>query len=361
MNADVKKTKVLIVDDSPTVLEHLTRIFNATERLKVIGTARNGREAVEFVRHIRPDIITMDVNMPVMNGLEATREIMSTDPIPIVILSASWEPGEVQKSFLAVEAGALASFAKPSGVASADSAESIRELVANIEALARIKLVRRRGPSTFPSLNENRAASPVNNGRRLRNPGIVVIGVSTGGPPVLQCILAGLAKDFMLPVLVVQHISKGFTQGLADWLAGTSALPVALGRHGDLIRSGQIIIAPDDYHMEIGSNEQVILASDEPEQGLRPAVARLYRSAGAVYGHRTIAVLLTGMGSDGAREMLDIKNQGGVTIAQDEKSCVVYGMPKAAMQLNAVKHVLSPEEIVKMLNLLSAEMERTTL
>jgi len=361
MNADVKKTKVLIVDDSPTVLEHLTRIFNATERLKVIGTARNGREAVEFVHHIRPDIITMDVNMPVMNGLEATREIMSTDPIPIVILSASWEPGEVQKSFLAVEAGALASFAKPSGVASADSAESIRELVANIEALARIKLVRRRGPSTFSSLNENRAASPVNNGRRLRNPGIVVIGVSTGGPPVLQCILAGLEKDFRFSVLVVQHISKGFTQGLADWLGGTSALPVALGRQGDLLNPGQVIIAPEDHHMEVGADEQVVLTVDEPEQGLRPAASRLFHSAAALYGNRTIAVLLTGMGNDGAREMLDIKNQGGVTIAQDEKSCVVYGMPKASIQLNAVKHVLSPEEIVKMLNRLSGEMERTTL
>jgi len=355
MNADVKKIGVLVVDDSPTVLGYLTHIFSATGKLQVIGTACNGRDALEFVRHTRPDIITMDVTMPVMNGLEATREIMSTDPIPIVILSASWDPGEVQQSFKAVEAGALASFAKPSGVASAENDESIRELVSSLEALARIKLVRRRDTSTFSPRNGNAVASPVTNGRRLRNPRIVVIGVSTGGPPVLHRILAELAKDFAFPVLIVQHISKGFSQGLVDWLGGTSALPVALGRHGDLIKRGQVIIAPDDTHMEVGSDEQVILAADEPEQGLRPAVSRLFRSAAAVYGNRTIAVLLTGMGNDGAREMLDIKERGGETIAQDESSCVVYGMPKAAVQLNAVKHVLSPEEIVKMLNRVSAE------
>ncbi len=355
---NTEKTKVLIVDDSPTVVEYLTRIFNATGRLQVIGTARNGKEAVDFVRHTRPDIITMDVIMPVMNGFEATREIMSTDPIPIVILSASWDPAEVQQSFKAMEAGALASFAKPSGVASAGNAESIRELVANLEALAHIKLVRRRPLVTRLLPNETAAAAPVANARPLRNPGIVVIGVSTGGPPVLRCILAGLAKDFALPVLIVQHISKGFTQGLVDWLGGTSALPVTLGRHGELLSPGRIIVAPDDYHMEVGADEQVVLTVDEPEQGLRPAAARLFRSAAAVYGHCTIAVILTGMGNDGAREMRDIKDRGGVTIAQDEKSCVVYGMPKAAAELNAVKHVLSPPEIVNTLNRLAAEMER---
>ncbi len=356
MSVAVNKTKVLIVDDSPTVLECLTRIFNATGRLQVIGTARNGKEAVDFVRHTRPDIITMDIIMPVMNGFEATREIMSTDPIPIVILSASWEPAEVQQSFKAMEAGALASFAKPSGMANEANAESLRELVANMEALARIKLVRRRAPAARPAPNET--AAPVANARPLRNPGIVVIGVSTGGPPVLQCILAGLAKDFKFPVLIVQHISKGFTQGLVDWLGGTSALPVTLGRHGELLSPGRIIVAPDDYHMGVGADEQVVLSADEPEQGLRPAAARLFRSAAAVYGNRTIAVILTGMGSDGAREMVDIRDRGGVTIAQDEQSCVVYGMPKAAAELNAVKHVLSPPEIANMLNRLSAEMER---
>ncbi len=359
MNADVKKTKVLVVDDSPTVLEYLTHIFNATGRLQVIGTARNGKEAVDFVRHTRPDIITMDVHMPVMNGLEATREIMSTDPIPIVILGASWDPGEVQQSFKAVEAGALASFAKPSGMATADSAEAIRELVANIEALACIKLVRRSALFTRPLTNEIRTATSVPNARQLLNPGIVVIGVSTGGPPVLQCILAGLAKDFKFPVLIVQHISKGFTQGLVDWLGGTSVLPVAIGKHGERLRPGQVLVAPDDHHMEVGAGEQIVLTVDEPEQSLRPAVARLFRSAAAVYGHRTIAVLLTGMGSDGAREMLNIKDRGGVTIAQDERSCVVYGMPKAAAQLNAVKHVLSPPEIVNTLNRLAAETKST--
>ena len=355
MNADAKKIKVLIVDDSPTVLECLTHIFDSTGTLQVIGAARNGKEAVDFVRHTRPDIITMDVQMPVMNGLEATREIMSTDPIPIVILSASWDPGEVEQSFKAVEAGALASFAKPSGMASTDSAESIRELVANIEALARVKLVRRCALSRPRAKNGTGADHVVNNTRQLRNTGIVVIGVSTGGPPVLQCILAGLVKDFKFPVLIVQHISKGFTQGLVDWLGGTSVLPVTLGRHGDLLSPGQVMIAPDDHHMEVGANEQVVLTVDEPEQGLRPAVSSLFRSASAVYGQRTIAVLLTGMGTDGAREMLDIKDRGGMTIVQDEKSCVVHGMPKAAVQLNAVRHVLSPAEIANTLNRLSAE------
>ena len=355
MNVPTPKVRVLVVDDSPTVLQYLTHVFNATGTLQVIGTACNGREAVDFVRHTKPDIITMDIRMPVMDGLEATREIMSTDPIPIVILSASWDPGEVQQSFKAVEAGALASFAKPAGMASADSAESIRQLVANLEALARIKLVRRSMSATQSWRRGSEAGPLANNVRRLRNPGVVVIGVSTGGPPVLRCILAELAQDFTFPILIVQHMSKGFTQGLVDWLGGSSTLPVALGRHGDLLRPGQVVVAPDDYHMEVGQDEQLVLCPDDPEQGLRPVASRLFRSAAAVYGSRTIAVLLTGMGSDGARELLEIKDRGGVTIAQDEKSCVVYGMPKAAVQLNAVNHVLGPLEIAKMLNRLTTE------
>jgi two-component system chemotaxis response regulator CheB len=355
VNTDARKIKVLIVDDSPTVVMYLKHLFNSTDTLQVIGTACNGKKAVEFVRHTRPDIITMDVRMPVMDGFEATREIMSTDPIPIVILSANFDPVEVEQSFRAVEAGALASFAKPSGMASAENAKDIRELVAAMEALAHVKLVRRRAPAPPRAQNGPEAVSAVNSIRKLRNPGIVVIGVSTGGPPVLQAILAGLAKDFKFPVLIVQHISKGFTQGLADWLGNTSALPVMLGRHGDLLSPGRVMLAPDDRHMEVGADEQIVLTEDAPDQGLRPAVSRLFYSASAVYGPRAIAVLLTGMGSDGAREMLNIKDRGGVTIAQDEGSCVVYGMPKVAVQLNAVKHVLSPAEIVNTLNGLSAK------
>lgn len=355
MNTSVRKIKVLIVDDSPTVLECLKHIFNSTSKLQVIGSARNGKEAIEFVRHTRPDIITMDVRMPVMDGFEATREIMSTDPIPIVILSANWDPIEVEQSFKAVEAGALASFAKPSGIASPDNAKDIRELVTAIESLAHVKLVRRRVSSTPRAQNVTGVNHALDSSRELRNSGIVVIGVSTGGPPVLQCILAGLAKDFKYPVLIVQHISKGFTQGLADWLGNTSVLPVMLGRHGDLLKPGRVLLAPDDCHMEVGADEQVVLTMDEPDHSLRPAVSRLFSTASAVYGSRTIAVLLTGMGSDGAREMLDIKERGGMTIAQDEGSCVVYGMPKVAVQMSAVKLVLSPAEIANALNRLSAK------
>ena len=349
------RVKVLVVDDSPTARQYLTHIFNATGTLQVIGTASNGQEALDFVRRTKPDIITMDINMPVMDGLEATREIMCTDPVPIVILSASWDPREVQQSFRAVEAGALASFAKPSGMASVDSAESTRELVANIEALARIKLVRRNGWASGAgpcSKVANHAGTPA---RRLRNPGVVVIGVSTGGPPVLQCILSRLARDFRFPVLIVQHISQGFSQGLVDWLRSSSALPIALGRQGDLLRPGQVVVAPDDCHLEVGGEEQVVLSRSEPEHGLRPAVSRLFHSAATVYGRLSIAVLLTGMGSDGARELLEIRDQGGVTIAQDERSCVVYGMPKVAVELHAVNHVLCPVDIAKTLNRLSAE------
>jgi two-component system chemotaxis response regulator CheB len=355
VNTDARKIKVLIVDDSPTVLVYLKHLFNSTGTLEVIGSACNGKKAVEFVRHTRPDIITMDVRMPVMDGFEATREIMSTDPIPIVILSANFDPVEVEQSFRAVEAGALASFAKPSGMANAKNAKDIRELVAAIEALAHVKLVRRRPPVQPRAQDGSEAVHAVNSIRKLWNKGIVVIGVSTGGPPVLQEILTGLAKDFKFPVLIVQHISKGFTQGLVDWLGSTSNLPVMLGRHGDVLSPGRVVLAPDDRHMEVSADEQIVLTADEPDQGLRPAVSRLFGSVSAVYGPRTIAVLLTGMGSDGAREMLDIRDRGGVTIAQNEGSCVVYGMPKVAVQLNAVKHVLSPAEIVNMLNGLSAK------
>jgi two-component system chemotaxis response regulator CheB len=348
--------KVLIVEDSQVVREFLTYVLSSDPDIQVIGTASNGEEAIKMISDKSPDVVTMDINMPKMDGFEATRIIMETTPTPIVIVSASWDPEEVQKTFRAMEAGALAAVRKPVGVAHPDYKDQAKELIQTVKLMSEVKVVRRhsrikhgKGISAGLAVKD---LIPLTTDVK-----IVAIGASTGGPPVIETILSRLSKDSCAPLLIVQHIAPGFVQGFADWLANSCRIPVKIATRHEFPLPGHAYIAPDGVHMGMDTSGRIVFEGSEPENGLRPAVSYLFRSVANVFGKNIVGVLLTGMGKDGAKELKMMKEKGAITIAQDEESCVVYGMPGEAVNLNAATYVLSPPKIAELLaGLLKAKM-----
>jgi two-component system chemotaxis response regulator CheB len=332
--------KVLVVDDSPTAREFIAHAITGPD-IRVIGTASDGNEAVEFVKRTRPDVITMDIYMPGMGGLEATRRIMETNPVPIIIVSGNWDPREVETTFRAMEAGALAIVHRPQGIGHPGHKAAVKELIETLRLMSEVKVVRR-----WPSVRTTVAEAPAPP-RSLPHGEIelVAIGASTGGPPVLQTILSGLPRDFPAPVLIVQHMATGFLQGMVDWLGETCPMPLKIAAFGENVLPGHVYFAPDGHHMGIESRNKIVLTAEAPEHGARPSVSYLFRSVAKSYGGTAAGVLLTGMGRDGAEEMKALKEKGAATIAQDRESSVVYGMPAAAVELGAADYVLSPQQI----------------
>lgn len=338
--------RVLVVEDSPTVRELLISILSSDPAIEVVATAQTGEEALEAVERSRPDVVTMDVHMPRMNGFDATRRIMETHPTPIVIVSGTADASDTTKAFRAVESGALAILQKPSGLGHPKHEQSAADLVRAVKLMSEVKVVRRwarfrpvETHSPLPVHGEFRV-QPTQTQIRL-----VAIGASTGGPPALQTILAGLPKAFPVPIVIVQHIAAGFTQGLVEWLAQSSKLPVHLPTHGQLVLPGCAYVAPDGLQIAMSADGRIQLSADEPENGLRPSVSYLFRSVANVYGSGAVGVLLTGMGKDGALELKAMKEQGAITIAQDLESSVVHGMPGEAIKLGAASYVFPPEKI----------------
>ncbi len=332
---------VLLVDDSPSSRLLLRHILNADTRFAILGEVGSGADALAFLKKRRPDVIVMDIHMPGMDGYETTREIMQTHPLPIVICTGVPSPDEASDKFLALDAGALALVAKPAGPGHPQHAETAAKLVETIALMSEIRVVKRwprervlRGSPASPRPSSKPSAIDV-----------IAIGTSTGGPPVLQAILAGLPADLPAPVMIVQHISVGFLPGLVEWLQQSTRFPLHIGAHGQLMQPGNAYLAPDCYHMGIGQQKQIVLSRSEPENGLRPSVSFLFRSVASVCGPRSIAVLLTGMGRDGAQELKELKTLGAITIAQDAESSVVHGMPGEAIRLGAAHYVLPPERI----------------
>lgn len=335
--------KVLIVEDSPVSREFMRYILNSDPDLQVIGTAKDGKKALEFVEHKKPDVITMDINMPRMNGFEATRRIMSTTPVPIVIVTGSWNPKEVSTSFRALEAGALACIGKPPGMGHPEHEAITKELITTVKLMSEVKVVRRwfKPRETVKTPPKPREIRP----GELRDIKIIAIGASSGGPIVLQKILSKLPNDLTVPVLIVQHISKGFVQGLVDWLSETTQLPIHIASAGETPLPGHIYIAPDDFQMGINGKNHIALNKDISQNKICPSVSHLFCSVAEVYGRNAAGVLLTGMGKDGAAELKLMSERGAVTIAQDEESSTVHGMPGEAIKLGAAKHILNPDEI----------------
>lgn len=346
--------KLLIVDDSPVMLELLRETISADPKIKIIGTAENGQQAYEFVQKNKPDVITMDVNMPVMNGLDATRKIMENYPTPIIIVSANFSPTDVKKTFLAFEFGAVSVVEKPRNYGTPEYDRIAKQLLQNIKLMSEIKVVRRvaktKTPVQYKTTFENETKI-VNEKSQVE---FIAIGTSTGGPVVLEKLLSGLKENFSIPILIVQHIAKGFTHGLVEWLNIKSKIKVKMASDLQKIESGFCYVAPDDMHMTIDPNLKLRLNSNPPEHSLRPAVSALFRSIAANRLTNSVAILLTGMGRDGAAELKLIKDTGAVTIAQDQESSTVFGMPGEAVKLDAATHIFSPEQIISFLNKLNS-------
>ena len=337
--------KVLIVEDSPITQEFLTYILNADPGIRVIGVANNGEQALIALRSKNPDVVIMDINMPKMNGFVATRKIMETRPAPIIIVSATWDPHAVDTTFRAMDAGAVAVLEKPVGMGHPNHEAMAKELVQTVKLMSEARVVRR-----WVRPRQVRAARKMSQLAKLKQRSadirVVAIGTSTGGPPVLHTILAGLAEDFPIPVLIVQHISTGFLEGMIRWLDQVTDLQVRIAAHGERALPGRVYLAPDDVHMGLSKNGAITLSMSKPENSLRPAISYLFRSVADACGKQAIGVLLTGMGADGAKELKILRDKGAITIAQDKDSSIVHGLAGTAIRLGAAMYVQSPDEIV---------------
>jgi two-component system chemotaxis response regulator CheB len=316
--------------------------------IQVVGTAQDGEEAVRMVEIHKPDVVTMDIHMPKMDGFEATRKIMESNPVPIVIVSASWNPEEVDKTFRTMEAGAVAALEKPRGMGHPNSESSVKELVQTVKLMSEVKVVRRwsKYKSGKPAVPETVKTAEVEEPVTIRlDAQLLAIGASTGGPMVLQTILANLPKDFPVPVVIVQHIALGFLAGLRDWLGRGSAMPVHIAEDKQQLNPGHVYLAPDGFQMGVDRYRKVALRKDVLNYTLCPSVSYMFRSVAESFGNKAVCVLLTGMGKDGSEEMKLIRDKGAVTIAQDQDSSVVHGMPGEAIKLDGATYVLSPEKI----------------
>jgi two-component system chemotaxis response regulator CheB len=336
------KIKVLVVDDSQIMRMLLVHVLSSDPGIQVIGAVNDGEAALDFLKSgdCRPDVVVMDIHMPRLDGFEATRRIMETQPLPIIICTATSDPKELAVTFRSMQAGALACVEKPVAAGGADFESRVRNLLQMVRLMSEVKVVRR-----WPRPRVIRATA--NDVSTSRNAGIRFIGVgaSTGGPPVLQTILSGLPKEFPAPLLIVQHIASGFLPGMVEWLNQTTGLHVQIAAHDADPLPGHAYIAPDDFHLGISAGGRIMLAREPPESGLRPAVSYLFRSLAQICGSSAIGVLLTGMGKDGAAELKRMKDRGAVTIAQDRDSSVVHGMPGEAIGLGAATHILSADTI----------------
>ncbi|MCK9388882.1 MAG: chemotaxis-specific protein-glutamate methyltransferase CheB [Sulfuritalea sp.] len=330
--------RVLLVDDSPIALHILQRLLSRAPDIQVVGTASDGGEALELLPALNPDVICTDLHMRGMDGLEFTRAVMKKYPRPILVVSVSVEP-DSPNVFRLLEAGAVDVYPKPRAILDADEDKLTRELASKIRIVAGVHVFRRAGAEKRPPLPPPISLphhAPVR---------MVAIGASTGGPQALREILSHLPTGFPVPVVCVQHIGGDFLAGLVTWLAEVSSLPVRQATEGEVPQNGVIHFAPADTQMEFYGDGRFALSAAPPCDGHRPSITVTLRAAARRFGIGAVGVLLTGMGRDGAEGMADIAAAGGVTIAQDEASSVVYGMPREAVALGAVQHVLALDQI----------------
>ena len=343
--------RVVIAEDSATSRELLEAVLSGDPEIEVVGVASNGAEAVALVRALKPDVVTMDIRMPVMDGFEATKAIMIETPTPVVIVT-SRDVRDVQSSMRALRLGALTAIAKPSGPLSPRFARDAQELVETVKAMSQVSVVRQvRGMSTpepqaRPAGDRGAAHGARGGAGRAPRAKVVALAASTGGPQVLHRVLAGLPARLDAPLMIVQHIATGFSAGLTDWLASATALKVRLATPGAALEPGTAYVAPTDLHLGAGPDRTVELATGPPVDGFRPSASRLFESVGRVYGASALGVVLSGMGHDGVAGLRVIKAAGGQVIAQDQASSVIFGMPGAAIEAGLADHVLSPEGII---------------
>ncbi len=348
------KIRVLVVEDSVTVRSYLCEILAADSGIEVVGEAGDGKRAIELCRQLRPDVITMDMMLPLMSGLGATEYIMAHTPTPILVVSSSVNRGELFKTYEALAAGALDVLEKPNGDESDASWEG--KFVATVKLVSRIRVIthlrgRLHAGSRDPDRPPDMAIGEVAPRRACQ---VVALGASTGGPGAIVEVLRSLPPDFAVPIVLVLHINEPFGAAFADWLDGQSSLRAAYAREGESVAaaSGRVAMAPSGHHLTVREG-RFHLTLDAERHSCRPSVDVLFESVARDCGATSAACLLTGMGRDGAAGLLEIRQAGGFTIAQDEKTSVVYGMPREAVLLGAAERVLPLDEIGPALRVLT--------
>lgn len=349
------KHKLLVVDDSAFMRKIISDFFNDHPTIEVVGTARNGQDALRKVETLRPDVVTLDVEMPVMDGIEALKEIMKKYPMPVVMLSSKTREG-THSTLSAMENGAFDFVAKPSGTISLDLHKVKDILIETVEQAVKVpkskfdhslKVTKVPSPARVISPKKITASSFVS-----RNQKIVLIGTSTGGPRALQNVITKIPKQIKAPILIVQHMPAGFTKSLAERLNQLSAITVKEAEDGDILQNGVAYVAPGGYHLRFKKvNTHYVIALDKkepPRSGHRPSVDVMFEDISRFKELDKVAVVMTGMGADGAKGLTRLKKTGNtVAIAESAETCIVYGMPKAAVETQLVDEVVFVEDIAQ--------------
>lgn len=364
------KSKLLVVDDSAFMRKLISDFFDGNPKIEVVGTARNGKDAITKIQTLQPDVVTMDVEMPELNGLDALKEIMRVSPVPVIMLSSTTLQG-AENALIAIEYGAVDFVAKPSGTISIDLHKIKEELVHKVEHAAHVSVSKLRKPkidlqqsfiqkkSTFNDKLFNHKLTTVgtpiaaeNRFNKATKKKIILIGTSTGGPRALQEVITKIPSSIKAPILIVQHMPAGFTKSLADRLNNLSHIKVKEAEKGDILQDGVAYIAPGGSHLKLekhGASYELVLDQQEPPRsGHRPSVDVLFESVSKISDFDKIAVIMTGMGSDGSKGLIELKQSGNVmAIAESEKTCILYGMPKAAVETQLVNEVVEVDKIAE--------------
>lgn len=332
--------RVLVVEDSRAQRELLVGLLGTTREFVVAGTASNGQEAIAAALQLRPDVIAMDIHLPILDGYDATRQIMQRCPTPIVMVSSAGDDAS-RRSVEALAAGALAVVRKPSSAALAGNHADRAAFLTTLRLMAGVRVVTRHGPRVVPP---NPAAETTG-----LAPLVLVIAASTGGPAALQRVLQGLGGHFPLPILVVQHIARGFVTALADWLNATVPMPVVIASNEQRLQPSQIYLAPDDHHIITRERGTVAPRPAAATDRFCPSADLLFESVAHSYRARAIGLILTGMGDDGTAGLRALHAAGARTLAQDEASSVVYGMPRAAAAAGVIGRVAPLSELADLI------------
>jgi two-component system chemotaxis response regulator CheB len=337
---------VLVVEDSRVMLEYLVYLIESDPDLRVMGTAGDGETAIKFLTARRPDVILMDIHMPGIDGIETTRRIMSSNPVPIVLCTANTNFDEVGTAMRALEAGAITVLKKPAGFGDPNAETEAAAFITTLKLMSEVRVIRRWNRAQIgPSLSSPAVVEPIAPDPIVHDVAIVAIAASTGGPAALNRILSELPGTFSVPILMVQHIPVGFGEGFVSWLNGNSPLRVKIAEHGEDLVAGTAYLAGDNSHLGVSSRTKLQCSFESPIDGFRPSGTFLFESVAKVFGPSTLALILTGMGRDGVTGLRTVKEAGGMVWAQDQNSSVVFGMSGAAIQEGLADLVLPLGEI----------------
>lgn len=344
------KIKVLILDESPNVLGHFKRILANSNEIDLIGVANNGKEGLQKVRELNPDVICTDFVLPGMNGLEFTKELMETIPKPILVTSSKLRDKNSSDITQILDAGALDIIEKPNGSTEDELEEFRKTLESKIKLVYSIPVFKIKSSRKAESRENGSTNNQLLSTKSLR---YVVIGSSTGGPNALYKILEKIPETIPVPIICVQHISDGFSNSLIDWLDRCSKLKVKIMEENEVPIPGKVYFPKDHCHLIVDSSGRLKESHEASFNGHTPSINITFQSFANHYGPYTLGVILTGMGEDGAQGLLSIKNRGGRTIGESQETCVVYGMPRVAKEIGALHFQLPIEEIAnKIMSLL---------